>query len=249
MRHLVRRDRGLTVVEVVAVVVLVAVLAAVLITVLAANQRTTHPPHARNQLRGIHQGLVIFGQSNMFYYPGLDSKGQPLPDGPDTTGNSGAGTTVEARYWILLQGDFFTPEYAISPSEIQAITEYDPDVNRLKSEQFSSDLPGPVTSQNYSYAMLDIDAQGSRVEEWKVTVNARAIVMSDRNTGTAASPTSIHSQGKDGWRGSVLWNDNHVGFEQQPYFETQYGSGELIDRDHLFTDNNGNDASLIYSGK
>ena len=116
---------------------------------------------------------------------------------------------------------------------------------------------------HYSYAMLSIAGQpGSPPDaencaaEWSQTLNTQAIVMSDRNTGRNATTgvESIHTTRAGDWKGSVLWNDNHVGFEQNCIFETRYGSGTLnIDANQQGTDNlfhraGDDDAYLIHQG-
>ena len=205
---------------------------AILLPALGASRRTAQRMQNSTQLRGIHQGLVTFANSNKNNFAGLDSRGDILADGV-YTGNSGDGSTPQARLWILLTGDFFTPEYAISPSET------DPAI----MQWFGS---GPVTENNNSYAWLSFDAIGSSVDpatagraaEWSQSLNSQAIVLSDRNIGSNATTSvdSIHSLSPGSWRGSVLWNDNHVGFEPSHFFETRYANGSLNFGDNIFDD-------------
>lgn len=238
---------------------IVALLIAILLPALGAARRTARRMQNATQVRGIHQGMITFANSNRGYFPGMDSRGNILADGVDT-GLSGDGDTPQARYWVLLDGNFFTPEYAISPSEVQLITPY------LGS--------GPVTADNYSYAMLDYDTTGqpsvpstgltsgqapayavdpataARASEWRDTLNSQAVVMSDRNTGLDASTQiqSIHTDPGD-WRGTVLWNDGAVGFENTYQLTTRYGNGAINNSDNLFMDDgapNGADAVLVH---
>ncbi|MEO0477402.1 MAG: hypothetical protein AAF085_15765, partial [Planctomycetota bacterium] len=114
-----------------------------------AGKRMGHPHRPSSQLRGIHQGLVTFANSNKNKFPGL------APDG--TTIN----LRVEHRYQILLEGDFFTPEYAISPWETEPITPWE------EGEGYA------VTAANYSFAMLQLpkNDNGGRRHEWSQTLN------------------------------------------------------------------------------
>lgn len=213
---------------------------------------------ASSQLRGIHQALVTYSNSNKNHFPGLDPKGNILADSLNDTGLSGDGDTVEARYWIMLDGGFFTPEYAISPSENDSrVTEYDPGTGR-----HSNPVVWDNTTRHFSYAMLSIDGTpgrpptaAGRAYEWTQTLNTNAIVVSDRNTGSnaMAGVQSIHTQTRGDWKGTVLWNDNHVGFEQGQYFETRYGTGSYRDpptytRDNLFEAAADDDAYMIHQG-
>ena len=214
----------------------VALLCVVVFVTLAIAVGSTHRDHRarpmqnNTQLRGIHQSMVTFSNSNRNYFPGLH------PDG--TTLN----LRVEYRYQILLEEDFFTPEYAISPSETEDITEWEgwdaPDGHRPL-----------VTQNNYSYAMLQVpEEQSNRRSEWSQTLNTQAIVLSDRNTGSRANPTSVHTDRGGPWGGGVLRNDNSVSFESTDIFETKYGASELNEADRLFEAVGPSDALLIHSG-
>lgn len=230
------RKSGFTLIELLVVISIIALLIAILLPALGAARRTARRMQNSTQLRGIHQGLVTFANSNKNYFAGLDSKGEALtPTAAGSTGGAGTptGDTVEARYWILLDGDFFTPDYAISPSETEGHTAITTDLST-----------NDIASDNYSYALLEIDAastagSANRIAEWTQSLNSQAIVVSDR-TLDGTNFYSIHTE-NDGptskWAGSVLWNDNHVAYENSgAEFETKYGSGSLsaAGDDHLF---------------
>ncbi|MBX2852877.1 MAG: prepilin-type N-terminal cleavage/methylation domain-containing protein [Phycisphaeraceae bacterium] len=234
------RQSGFTLIELLVVISIIALLIAILLPALGAARRTARRMQNSTQLRGIHQGLVTFANSNKNNFSGLDSKGGVLVNDDSNTGSSGLGHTVEARYWVLLNGDYFTPEYSISPSETEAIDDYDESV----------DLD--VQSDNYSYALLELGAAAAagdtpdspgRVAEWKQTLNSQAIVVSDR-TLDGTNFYSIHTEDEgtsSQWAGSVLWNDNHVGYENSDEFETKFANGVLNndasgDLDGLFND-------------
>jgi len=220
----------------------------------------THGPQGSTQLRGIHQGMFTYANSNKEHFPGLDSKGNILPNSAEDTGNSGDGDTGQARYWIMLDGNFFTPEYAISPSENDArITEYD---------EFLDATQHPVLFDNstihYSYAFLSINGvtgqppdPGERSIEWAQSMNTQAVVVSDRNTGknATAGVQSIYTTQPGEWEGALLWNDNHVDYASDTHIlETRYGNGPLnVDanqqgNDNIFEPAGNDDAYLIHQG-
>lgn len=230
-----RRQAGFTLYELLIVMVAIAVILATQIPTQAASRRTARRMQNSTQLRGIHQALVTFANSNKNRFAGLTSNGEVLPDSDETTGSSGRGDFVQARFWILLDGDFFTPEYAISPSEIGKITEY-----QHGNDHVSAPVMWNGATKHYSYAFLDIHADpnnakqvakdaAGRGAEWSQTLNSQAIVVSDRNIGKNATDgvMSIHTDDPGDWRGSVLWNDNHVGFESTHFFVTKYANGQL----------------------
>lgn len=263
LRTLCRHRGGFTAVDLIVVVAVIAILAALSLVVLNSF---FHPGcsigKARGmanstQLRGIHQGMVTYAQSNKKggndgYFPGLDSSGNVVPDGPDT-GHSGDGTEPGARLWLLLQANAFTPEYIINPADNRAI---------------EAEMPpgaidyGPLTSENHSFAMLGIaevhrkteagfaEGDDRRAVEWKETLNANAIVLSDRAIGTGRSDiSSVWTEADSGdWRGTVTKNDNSTSFETVAEFEqTRYGDADPNALDHLFEDApNADDAFFVF---
>jgi hypothetical protein len=118
---------------------------------------------------------------------------------------------------------YFTMKYAISP------------LDGGKTQWAGSGEP--VTVDNFSFAMLDIDTpeDGPRRVEWAHTINTDAAVVCTASTnGQVANAQSIHTAAGSGqWIGNVGWNDGHVNWETSPILRTRYGP---VDNptDHLF---------------
>ena len=165
------------------------------------------------RVRGIQQALFQYAQGNNQKYPGL-GKDEDL--------------TVEGRYQILLDGNFFTPDYLISPVEGQTTGSFPP--------------------FDYSYSLLKIAQEGGRRVEWSGTANSQAAVVSDRNTGLGPSARSIHSETLD-WRGSVAYIDGSTNFETSNIIGlTRYGDVQNVN-DDLFATTGTDDAMMIYEGE
>ncbi|MFG0249254.1 MAG: hypothetical protein ACF8OB_10235 [Phycisphaeraceae bacterium JB051] len=220
------RSRGFSLVDCLVVLVVVMISVALLMVMLKYQQRRRRPPHQSSQLRGIHTALVLFSQGNNTYYPGFNTLGKPVGD-----------ISVEGRFKVLLNDNYFTGEYIINPSETKtALTQM-------------GIMP---TTANYSYAMLSLAGESSpRMAEWRDTCNAEAVIVSDRaiangKEGAIRSVNTNPSKDKTQWRGQVAFNDNHVTFEAaHDRLNTLYGD-QSYENDNLF-DTQG--ASLIYSGK
>lgn len=176
------------------------------------------------QVRGISMGLILFAQGNGDMYPGLSANGAEAKatvtsNGKFTTTNDGY--HPQLRYAVLLNNEFFTPDYAIAPTD-----------DAKKPAE-----PGKFTSDNYSYAMLMIsEKDATRNHDWRATTNSQAVVMSDRNlAGAGSDARSIHDSTADGWIGAVGYNDNHVQFEKSNALDNiRYTNGPELKGDDLF---------------
>ncbi len=218
-----------------------ALVVGIMLPALNMNRRRGRSGHNISHVRGIIQGSLLYAQGNNEYYPGLTSSGSTaIPAVPGSATNNvytvlANDQSVANRFAILLNGNFFTPEYMRSPSET---------LNKT-----SPAAGGAITTGNFSYAMLQISgtaADAGRDSEWKYTINAQAAVIGDRGQGGNLRQTSIHVKTTTDpairptdWRGEVGWNANHVEFMTSAVLPTtKYGSVVNTD-DNLFTNDNG----------
>lgn len=215
--------RGLTIVELLVVIGILALLVGILLPALGAARRSATCTQNNTQVRGIHLSLVMYAQGNEGFLPGIDATGEVFKP------------RVEDRFEILLRGNYFTGEYLVAPEESRPVW-----------------AGGPVTFENYSYALLDIEPErGARYAEWRETLNTQAVAVSDRNTGedAAENVSSLYSSQPGRWYGRVAWNDNHVTFESSHVLRTRYGKdGEENAADNLFEAQRPDDAKMIFSG-
>jgi len=238
-----QKRKGFTLIELLVVISIIALLIGILLPALAAARRVARQMQSNTQVRGIHQSMITHAQGNRSKFVGIgnpDSDGDSFVDGSvATTGAVGSpGDTVEARFWILMDGDFFSGDYAISPVESDKL-------------EWTT---GAVNTIEFSFAMLQLSNGAGppsstaghigRVREWSESLNSESIVVTDRNSGAgvmASQITSIHTGDAGKWGGSVAWNDNHTAYHDTAIFRTKYSGGLSIE------DSAGEGADIIFS--
>ncbi len=198
-----------------------ALMVGMMVPALGAARSTAYQMQNQTQVRGVHQAMVMYAQSNRTYFPGLDENGDPVD------------LTPAGRLLPLLEGNYFTGDYLVAPNDV-GMTAW---------------THGELLPTEYSYALLEIGQPGGRRDEWMETLNTDAVVLSDRNTGsdTTSTISSIHTEPDSGWwRGTIAYNDNHVMFETTPTVPTKYADTPPNPHDHLFEADGADDAMMIH---
>lgn len=244
-------SRAFTLIETLVLIGIIAVLIAIVITALFTMRRESQLLKNQNQVRGLHQSFVTWSHASqrgalLPSYPGREwGDERPItPDGPKTE-FSGPGDEPAARFAMLMAGNYFTPDYIINPA--------DPAKRPIIFDQTpsSSVAYATLTSENYSYAMLALPGSENEAAEWEETLNADAVVLSDRARG--AGPGNISSvwtrQNAGRWEGHVARNDGSAAFETSHEIkDTRYGQGEVNTTDDLFADApDADDAYLVHA--
>jgi prepilin-type N-terminal cleavage/methylation domain-containing protein len=226
------RRSGFTKVELIVVLAILAI-AVVLILPNLGGRGPSRRMSNSTQLRGIHQGMVIFAQSNASggqdgFYAGLDRTGQLFeagvltryaPDGANYT--AAEAHLLDNTFAMLLDGNYFVPEYAINP--------HDPAMHEP--------VGGVVDATfNVSYAILKYDEPGLR-PEWSETINENAVVLADRALpGTEWDPRSVWGEPGEQWSGTVTRNDGSTEFIEAPAAEgLVYGDSPAFDTTNIFS--------------
>jgi prepilin-type N-terminal cleavage/methylation domain-containing protein len=265
------RRKGFTLIELLVVISIIALLIALLLPALTAARRAARQMENSARIRGIHQAMVVFAQSNRSHFPGVKSNGDVAGSadltniyGFEQTTGSG-GTSPRTRFEILVRGEYFGPDFVMSPGESKPLW-LGPGSNTIMGRNMMSyavvqlapqpgnaDTGGGTPAANGS----PLDPTFLRNGEWRDTTNSLAPVVTDRNIWQDASGAmtenalnraqSIWTTNQGDWRGSVGWNDNHVTFEtSQIVSQTQYGRGRIAQDDALFLPNT-NDTEVRYA--
>jgi len=236
--------KAFTLIELLVVISIIALLVAILLPALGEARRSARQLQSSTQLRGIHQGFIVYGGDNKENYPGVNGRQGSYNDifthenEVDTIvgGGDRSGRSTTTRTAFALEYDLFTPEYAISPAE------GNPDVQLWQGDRTYQYIDEHLTSYAFSKFLegARIPPQNNgRLIEWHATGNGRAVVIGDRATEMVwRSPEtyeSLWSKGEPGWLGTVVYNDNSTFFSDDETIEnTKYGKHSNVEQDDLF---------------
>ncbi len=223
-------------------ILLFLLIASLILAALGSVRRSVRDGKLSAQVRGIVQGMATYAGDHNERFPGTDSKGFLLRDvdgdSADWMPLTKHGGTIEGRFWLMLNNNNFSGDYIISNAETKTTW-----------------TTGEVSSAHYSYAMLNIHSDGNalasdvvqpdqsaRAREWKATVDARAVLLSDRaripggKIGDNYDKIySIYtSEEEQVWAGNVAFGDGSAGFITDTLVDTYWTNGPGVKADRLF---------------
>ncbi|MEM7627605.1 MAG: prepilin-type N-terminal cleavage/methylation domain-containing protein [Planctomycetota bacterium] len=271
-----RVHQAFTLIELLVVISIIALLIGLLLPALASARNAARQLANSTQLRGIHQACVSWAGSNKDLYPGVvkisrDSADAFVDDDEVDTYRSGpgeftrVGAHVNARFALLLEGNYVTPDYLISPAELNTgRTEWVPDPVTVYGAELEAN------QHFFSYALPELINQGGsqgpnatafiRLQEWSLNLNPRAIIASDRLLGPTSegvavgnpdTHNSLWSPEPEGWEGTIVFNDNSTSYQVGSEVENvAYGNSTgFINPENIFGRIGNADVRQISNGR
>ncbi len=252
------RQAAFTLIELLVVISIIALLISILLPALSAARRAARQLANSTQIRGLQQGFAINAEDRGIrgYYAGIDNASGTTFDEIYSSSSgitalqnrNNAGMFVPYRFAILVEGDYVTADYLISPGEISDnVQPYDTGAAAGTYNMFQ-----PVADRDYFYSynlpkiaatVGDLKAD-RRFENWSNLGGSKSVTVSDRMTGPA-NPGAVSAENYDsiwtesrqqGWIGSVAFNDGHVAFYDSALIEdTNYGAPGVGTPDNIFS--------------